>query len=181
MIEKLLLMNDKDLHALILGYKVALALLILAPIVALVVYVFHQKSKRTRMREAILREHRQIIGNQTWFPVRYASEVRFYSSLKIFPWEGAGILVMFPGSVRFFGQTLSGEPLALQFAPDNSIVKWVGRASLANGSTSWFYFATVFEKHFFSSETGVAVFGSHKSTRAIYDTANGIFQAQSPS
>ncbi|SRR6266511_1528624 len=46
---------------------------------------------------------------------------------------------------------------------------------------SWFYFTTGNQKHYFSSETGLLVFGSHKSTKAIYDEANKSFLAYSAS
>jgi hypothetical protein len=115
-----------------------------------------------------------VIGNKAWFPVRYASEPRFKSFFKIFPWEGAGILVTAPGSALFLGQTSSGQ-VNLQFAAGNSTVNWLGKAPWPNGAVSWFYFATIAEKQYFSSETGVMVFGSHKSTKAIYDEVSKSF------
>ena len=134
-------------------------------------YAFYQKSKRNRIRETVLREQQQLVGSHRWFPVRYASEIRFKAPFKIFPWEGAGIIVIAPGNVLFLGQTNSGSPLRLQFAPGNSTLMWQGKAAWPNGAISWFFFETPAVKHYFSSETGVLVFGSHKSTKAIYDEA----------
>jgi hypothetical protein len=42
---------------------------------------------------------------------------------------------------------------------------------------SWLRFDTANEKHYFSSETGVTIFGSHGTTKAIYDEANRCFGA----
>jgi hypothetical protein len=42
---------------------------------------------------------------------------------------------------------------------------------------SWLRFDTAAEKHYFSSETGVTIFGSHATTKAIYDEANRHFGA----
>ncbi len=54
-----------------------------------------------------------------------------------------------------------------------------GRAGKAepNGAVSWLRFDTADQKHYFTSETGVLIFGSHNSTRAIYDEANQNFGA----
>jgi hypothetical protein len=174
-------MDDDQIQAVVaLIAALAVLAIILVPLVAFFVFAFYQKAKRTRTREVALREHQQVIGSNPWFPVRYASERRFNAFLKIFPWQYGGILVMLPGSVLFFGPTFNGQPFALQFAPGNSTVNWLGKAPWPNGAVSWFYFATALEKHYFSSETGILIFGSHKTTRAIYEEAYRSFQVHSP-
>jgi hypothetical protein len=151
------------------------------PFALFIGYVLFQKQKRDWIRTNILRERQQLIGNHKWLPVRYASESRFKAFFKIFPWEGAGILVIAPGSALFLGQMLSRSPMTLQFAPANSTLNWLGKAPWPNGAVSWFCFSVANEKHYFSSETGALVFGSHKSTKAIYDEANNtIWQILHP-
>jgi len=173
-------MDDQDIQAVFaLVFALVLLAVILVPFVIFIGYAFYQKSKRTRTREKILREHQQTIGANPWFPIRYASESRFKAFLKIFPWECGGVLVAFPGSVLVFGE-LSGQPLALQFAPGNSTIQWLGKAPWPNGAVSWFYFATAGDKYYISSETGISIFGSHKSTRAIYEEVDRSFRAHSP-
>ncbi len=175
-------MDDGSAQAILL---VIVLLLILAavfvPVGGFYAYAFYQKSKRNRIRETALREQQQLVAGHRWFPVRYASEIRFKAPFKIFPWEGAGIIVIAPGSVMFLGQTNSGTPVRLQFAPGNSRLTWLGKAPWPNGAVSWFYFETPAVKHYFSSETGILVFGSHKSTKAIYDEAAQNFLAHSAS
>ena len=175
-------MDDGSAQAIIL---VIVLLLILAavfvPVGGFYAYAFYQKSKRNRIRETVLREQQQLVGGHRWFPVRYASEIRFKAPFKIFPWEGAGIIVIAPGNVVFLGQTNSGTPVRLQFAPGNSRLTWLGKAPWPNGAVSWFYFETSAVKQYFSSETGILVFGSHKSTKAIYDEAAQNFLAHSAS
>ncbi|HSS20193.1 MAG TPA: hypothetical protein VLL54_08970 [Pyrinomonadaceae bacterium] len=174
-------MDDDQIQAVVaIIAALAFLALFLVPLVGFFIYAFYQKATRNRAREAALRANQQVIGNNPWFPVRYASERRFKAFFKIFPWEYGGILVMLPGSVLFFGPTLSGQPVAQQFAPGNSTLNWLGKAPWPNGAVSWFYFATSFEKHYFSSETGILIFGSHKSTRAIFEEAYRSFQAPSP-
>jgi hypothetical protein len=175
-------MNDSNLEAIVSIIAVlGLLAIVLLPFAAFIIYVIYQKISRERTRQRILREHQQTITNNKWFPVRYASEVRFKALFKIFPWESAGIMVMFPGSVLFYGPTSPGAPVALQFAPGNSTINWLGKAPWPNGAVSWFYFDTAAQKHYFSSETGVLVFGSHKSTKEIYEAVAQSFQAHSPS
>ena len=173
-------MNNEEVQA-ILGALVLIAILLtlFIPFVLFIGYTVFQKRKRDRTREIILREHQQLIGNHQSFPVRYASELRFKSFFKIFPWEGAGILVIAPGSALLLGKTSSGSSVMLQFAPGNSTLSWLGKAPWPNGAISWFYFTTTSEKHYVSSETGLLIFGSNKSTRAIYDEVSKSFLAHS--
>jgi len=147
----------------------------LFPFVLFFCYVFFQNSKRKRIRQRLLATQQQLVSNQRWFPARYASEPRFKSWFKIFPWEGAGILVVAPGSVTFLGETNSGIPVNMQFAPGNSTVNWIGKTPFPNGAVSWFDFTTASGKHYFSSETGAFVFGSNRSTRELFDQASNSF------
>jgi hypothetical protein len=173
--------NDTAQAILLAIVLIVILAAVFASVGAFYAYAFYQKSKRNRIRETVLREQQQLVGSHRWFPVRYASEIRFKAPFKIFPWEGAGIIVIAPGSVLFLGQTNSGLPVMLQFAPGNSTLMWQGKAAWPNGAISWFFFETAAMKHYFSSETGVLVFGSHKSTKAIYDEAAQNFLAHSAS
>ncbi len=119
-----------------------------------------------------------MVDNQPWFPVRYASAPRFKAWFKIFPWEGAGIVVITRATVLFLGETLSGTSLNLQFAAANTRINWLGKCPWPNGAVSWFEFDVTNEKHYFSSETGAFVFGSNKSTKAIYDAGDQALTGQ---
>ena len=175
-------MNNDAAQTIVLAIiLIAVLALVFVPLFAFFGYAFYQKNKRNSIRQKLLSEQQQLIGSNRWFPVRYASELRFKDLFKIFPWGGAGIVVLAPGSVLFLGQTNSGSPVMLQFAPGNSNLHWLGKAPWPNGAVSWFYFETPAVKHYFSSETGVLIFGSHRSTKAIYDEASQSFMAQSAS
>src|SRR6266849_6588197 len=171
-------MSSDDLKAIITIVVILFVLaIIFAPIIALWVYIILQNGKRKRIRERILAARADVIGNKRWFPARYASQPRFDSWFKILPWEGAGIFIIAPGSVLFLGETFSGTPITLQFAPGNSRLNWLGKCPWPNGAVSWFRFDTADQKHYFSSETGILIFGSHGSTKTIYDEANKNFVA----
>src|SRR5437870_95200 len=171
-------MNDNaEAIILVIVLLVALALFLI-PFILFFIYVFYQNSKRNRIRTKVLAANQQLVGGRQWFPVRYASEPRFKSWWKVFPWEGAGVLVTAPASVLFIGETNSGAPVALQFTSANARLNWLGKCPWPNGAVSWFEAVTPNEKHYFSSETGAFIFGSHKGTREIFDEASRSFAAQ---
>ncbi len=168
-------MSD-DVHALVIILVLLFLLgILLTPLVLFFVYVFYQNGKRKRIRQRILTAQQGFIGGQRWFPVRYASAPRFQSWFKIFPWDGTGILVIGPDSVRFLGETFAGANLNVQFDPTNSRISWLGKCPWPNGAVSWFAFEVPNEKHYFSSETGPFVFGSSNSTKEIYEEGNKPF------
>ncbi len=150
---------------------------VLLPFVAFIIYVMVITAKRKQAVRRITAANQQLIGTKRWLPVRYASEPRFKALFKIFPWEGAGILVMAPGSVVFLGDVKS-SPLTLQFAPGNSTIDWLGKCPWPNGAVSWFAFNSGGQNYYFSSETGAFVFGSDRGTRELFDSANRSFAGQ---
>jgi len=168
-------MSDDAQTVVVLLTLVALLCLLLTPFLLFFVYVFFQNSKRKRIRERMLAAHQELIRDHKPIPVRYCSEARFKAWLKIFPWEGAGVLLPSLGNIVFLGEKLSGAPVTLQFAPTNSEIKWLGKCPWPNGAVSWFEVDRPGERHYFTSETGAFVFGSHKSTRAAYDQAQNSF------
>ena len=169
-------MNNDSLQTIVIIVVVMVVLAIaLSPVIALWIYVLCQNSKRKKIRARILSARSELIGNKRWLPARYASEPRFNAWFKIFPWEGAGIMVVVTGSVLFLGETLSGTAVTLQFSPGNSTLHWLGKCPWPNGAVSWLRFDTAEEKHYFSSETGAFVFGSIRSTRELFDQASNSF------
>src|SRR3982751_975357 len=125
----------------------------------------------------MLNSNRELVGTRPWFPARYASKRRYDSWLKIFPWEGAGVMVLAPGSALFLGETNSGLAVNVQFAPTNSGLEWIGKSPFPNGAVSWFVFTMADRKDYFTSETGPFVFGSQRSTKQLYDEAARSFSS----
>jgi len=152
----------------------------LVPFFAFIAYVFFQNSKRKRIRERTTTAYGHVIGNARTVPVRYASEPRFRSWWKIFPWEGAGLLVPANGVITFVGEQNNGAPLNLQFAQNTSHLTWLGKCPWPNGAVTWFAVETQGQKHYFTSETGPFVFGSNSSTRAAFDECNRSVAASQP-
>ncbi|PYS68779.1 MAG: hypothetical protein DMF69_19095 [Acidobacteria bacterium] len=147
----------------------------LFPVLLFFIYVFYQTNKRKRIRERTRTAYAHMIGNSQAIPVRYASEPRFKLWFKIFPWEGTGLIVPAPGCITFVGEKMNGVPLNLQFVPGQSNILWLGKSPWPNGAVSWFAFDVQGLKHYFSSETGAFVFGSHSSTKSAYDDSYKSF------
>jgi hypothetical protein len=158
----------------IIGLLIFLGILMI-PFLAFFVYVFFQNSKRKRIRQRTASSYGQMIGNSRTVAVRYASEPRFRSWWKIFPWEGAGLLVPAAGVVTFVGEQLNGSPINLQFARNTTQATWLGKCPWPNGAVSWFALDTQGQKHYFTSETGPFVFGSNNSTKAAFDDCSSSF------
>jgi len=155
-------MNNDDASDIFVIVIVSVVILaVLTPVVTIYVSAFYQNSKRKKVYARILSSRAELIGNNRWFPARYTSQKRFDVLLKIFPWESAGIIVAAPTSVLFLGETSTGATVTLQFAPGNSRINWLGKCPWPNGAVSWIRFDTAHEKHYFSSETGALIFGSH--------------------
>jgi hypothetical protein len=149
--------------------------MMLFPFLLFFIYVFYQNSKRKGIRQRTHNAYAHVIGNNKTLAVRYASEPRFKLWWKIFPWEGAGLLVASTGIVTFVGEKNNGTTLNLQFSRDNSNLLWLGKCPFPNGAVSWFAFDSRGEKHYFTSETGAFVFGSQNSTRVAFDEAQASF------
>lgn len=152
--------------------------MMLFPFLLFFVYVFYQNGKRKRIRERTQNAYLQVIGTSKPVPVRYCSEPRFKSWFKIFPWDGTGLLVPAQGVVTFVGEKLDGTPLNFQFGGASSRIAWLGKCPWPNGAVSWFTFEAQGEKHYFTSETGAFIFGSHNSTRAAFDESQTSFGLQ---
>ncbi len=148
------------------------------PFLLFFVYVFYQNSKRKKIRERTRQAFGLLIGDNHAVPVRYCSERHFKSWLKIFPWEGAGLIVPGNGVVTFVGEKLNGAPLNLQFGSSDSAVTWLGKCPFPNGAVSFFSFDRRGEKHYFTSETGVFVFGSQRSSQAAFDESRRSLNSQ---
>jgi hypothetical protein len=142
--------------------------LLLAPLVLFFIYVGYQNWKRNDIRKKILSANSASVEK---IPVRYASEQRFNSLFKIFPWDTAGVIFNSPGTASFLGERMSGEQVCISFRPEEAT--WVGKAPWPNGAVSWFRVDTDGAKHYFSSETGFFIIGSSKSTKGILAQVGG--------
>jgi len=131
-------------------------------------YVGYQNWKRNEIRNRILAA---APNSGETLPVRYASNDRYNSFFKIFPWDTAGVIFRSADEFLFLGEQLSGNQVRVSFSPGDA--RWIGTSPFPNGAVSWFEVTAQGSKHYFSSETGFFIIGSNRSTRAILDSLHG--------
>jgi hypothetical protein len=158
-------MSSKDLIGLISIIVIFGAIFV--PIFAFFGYMFFNYFRRKSIQKSIFTTNNSLVPNSRHHFVRYSSEKKFKSFIKIFPWNGAGVLFCQKGRVIFIGKTISGNQLQMEFNVSNSRPNWQGVDFLKNGAVTWMDFDTANGKHYFTSETGFLVFGSADSTRKI--------------
>lgn len=125
--------------------------------------------RQTQKRKQLFKEMKlQYATGYEAVEVRYASEKRFRKVWKIFPWEGIGILVKTPQGIVFYGQSvLDKTQWEIEFDKANDFI-FIGRVIWPNGLLAWLVAHASDETiHYFSSETGMFVFGSKSSTESI--------------
>ena len=103
------------------------------------------------------------------FRVRYASTARFRKWLKMFPWEGCGILRVSEDKASFSGEFGSGHAVQLAFGREESTVEFAGVDFLHNGLPSWIRIRTGGEEHYFTPETGISVFGGKPKAHDLHE------------
>ena len=78
--------------------------------------------------------------------------------MKIFPWNATGILYFKEVSLCFIGENNSGHKIEL-----------VGRKMMKNGAITWFLINDKNYGHYFTSETGLIIINSQKTTQKIFN------------
>jgi hypothetical protein len=105
---------------------------------------------------------------ENYFLVRYSNSDRFNSFWKFFPWEGAGWITLKRGELIFLSEH-NQDVVVKKFPKKRASVEWVGMHLMRNAALSWFRIDIDERSYYFTSETGVTVFGSKKGTRKIYE------------
>jgi len=109
-------------------------------------------------------------GGATLLDVRYASERRFRSALKLFPWEMVGVLVVRDDGIDAHLLSTNGKQRKeLAFHPDDYTIEWKTPDFFRNGVIPWLIISGLNEKHYFTSETGATIFGSKRRTNLLIE------------
>lgn len=108
----------------------------------------------------------KLLDDISGFPVRFATEARFRSLNKFFPWEGIGILSVRGGVVTLHALPNRGE--AFEVAVSSSdILNYGTRSWLKNGLIHWLRLGRISGDIFVCPETGPTVFGSGRLHQEI--------------
>ena len=142
----------------------------LMPAFFVILYANRKAKKRKLQQNALLEKNAELLGCGELYRVRYCSEARFKKIFKFFPWEATGILCIQADRIIFLGNVLSGREIKLELEKSNATAEWVGKNNwFKNGLTAWLVINASGAKHYFTSETGVTVFGSGGTTKEMYE------------
>ena len=134
-------------------------------------YIIGNHLTRKRIVDEMMTSRSRDLQDGIIFPVRYSSERRFRKTWKLLPWEGAGCLVIRKHEIAFVGKLLKGGPVEFRFQRDDYIITWIGFSFWKNAAIHWFSIESNEGRHYFTSETGITIFGSKESTRRIFNEA----------
>jgi hypothetical protein len=156
----------------------------LLPSLVVIVYAAGKAKKRKLLQDSLLTKNEKFLQNGKLFRVRYCTEARFKKFFKFFPWEATGILCINDEKILFSGHAAKGQEIMLELAKEDAAAEWVGKNNwFKNGLAAWLVIKAHGAQHYFTSETGAAVFGSHDTTKAMYDTLTnpqGVPNAPTP-
>ncbi len=140
------------------------------PILLIVHYLMNKNyKKRIRYQEAILEANKENLKDYTWFRVRYSSDKKFKKFWKNLLWEGTGVLYINTSKAVCIMKLFSGEELRLEFDTKDTKISWIGKKStMSHDQQQWFSVDLNNKTYYFTSETGVLVFGSKRTTEDIY-------------
>ncbi|MCA9255035.1 MAG: hypothetical protein KDA33_05330 [Phycisphaerales bacterium] len=127
-------------------------------------------ARRRKRRLASLHSEFEASTGATLLDVRYASERRFKSALKLFPWEMVGVLVVRDNGIDAHLLSTNGKKRKdLAFHPDNHTIEWKTPDFFRNGVIPWLIISGPNEKHYFTSETGATILGSKRRTHVLIE------------
>jgi hypothetical protein len=148
----------------------AVVFLACAPMVILALFA---KRRRLQTYERLMRNIPATDETDASIPVRFASAKRFDKLCKFFAWERCGILRIGHDNVTFHTGFSSGTDLSLAFDPSTSQVAWLGRYNVLSGDPlSWVIISKAGKRHYFTSETGISILGSKRTTKVLYEKLN---------
>lgn len=106
-------------------------------------------------------------GPKAIFPVKFASQRRYWKLFKTYPWDGIGILIPQPDGFRVVVQTLTGQLLSFDILPHT--VSWAGRKQwFINGCTSWLCITDPESPFYLSDDHSPFLYGNHRLTKDLY-------------
>ena len=135
-------------------------------------YAKRKAQKRNSIQEQILQKY---TGREACI-IRYATQKRFNSLWKLFPWEATGVLYVENNKIICEMKSIKGVLINLEFETHDVSLNWLGRKHFfKNGLLSWFCIGGPQEKHYFTSETGSLIVKSKNSTEEIFTKIKGQF------
>ena len=143
----------------------------------IIIYAIVDHQRRKAARERILRKHLKMSSisqvPDNYYPIRYSNDYRFNSFLKIFPWSGAGWIIIERNGCTFLSEH-NYDVIIKKFNKTRTEIIWTGIKFIKNGGVSWFTIIDEGRKYHFTGETGFLIFGSEKNTIEIFQKISGF-------
>jgi|GEM_PF-5826731 len=152
-----------------------LAILIIANLIMLIllgigfIYLRRITQRRFKIQEKLHKSWSTRIPHLVSFPVRACNEKRFLKTLKLFPWDLTGQLFIGQDNATLLlvDKHNKGIKRTLTYAKSN--LRWIGQKFWPNGKWHWFSVLADGQTYYLTSESGLTVINSGKSTRTIFD------------
>ena len=127
----------------------------------------HDFQERERIR-AKISVALSVSAPQAIFPVRFASQRRYWKLFKAYPWDGIGILIAQPHGFRVVVQTLAGQFISFDILPHT--VSWAGRKRwFFNGCTSWLRVTDPESPFYLSDDHSPFLYGNQRLTKELFE------------
>lgn len=154
------------------GHLVVILLLVSALLIALFViffiYVKRHTGRRERIQNKLRRDWTGKIDHHTAFAVRACTKDRFHKFWKIFPWSRTGLLFIGDTEVNLVLIDRQNKGIVRTIRRDPGGFQWVGQKFWPNGLLSWFMIRSADETYYITSETGLTIINSEKTTWEIF-------------
>jgi hypothetical protein len=135
--------------------------------------VIRPARRRSRIREGILANKRELLTEGRLYAVNYASQVTVYRFLapKSIPCDATGVLVVADDEVVCTCVSLEAhDEFELRFAPPKSTVEWIGSERLICRRTfHWLRIEHEGRSHYFTDDRSWKAWRSRTNTRALYE------------
>lgn len=147
-------------------------MIVAAPGLLIITVAIIAARRRKRRLAAFHSEFSTAAPDAALIDVRYASDNRFRQTLKLFPWNMYGVLVVRDRGAEAHLVTSRGHhPIVLTFTPEQHTIEWrSGHLFSSNGALAWLVVTDPDgERHYFTAETGATILGTCRKTAAMVD------------
>lgn len=140
----------------------------ISAMLSIVVPAYRRREKtRKRILYNMLKITKINEAPENYLPIRYCNEDHFKRYWKFFPWEGAGWLVNKKNEVVLLSEH-NLDVIEKRFPRKKAMIEWRGRRFFRAGLISWMMISVDGRTYYFTSESGISVFGSKTETQRIY-------------
>ncbi|GAB4187294.1 MAG: hypothetical protein Tsb002_12490 [Wenzhouxiangellaceae bacterium] len=152
----------------LLNSLVLLNIIALLGVLLVVWLAWHRHRQRRDLQQALVERYTRRLPQAQVYAVRAAGEQRFRRWLKFFPWNAVGVMVIDGDELLLELVDAGGRSRRQRWPRADLKHRWLGRQLWPNGALVWFRLQTAGQVYYLTSETGLSVIDSERSTKQIY-------------